>query len=84
MDQLLSAGDAARRLGVTPAAVRFMAARGDLAVAARTEGGVKLFRLADVEALRSWREARAERRARALSNLPPPTQQKRRRVAPAA
>ncbi len=67
MEQLLSAGEAARRLGVTPSAVRFMAERGDLPVAATTEGGVRLFRLPEVESLRAWREARTERRARTKS-----------------
>lgn len=68
MEKLLSAGEAARRLGVTPSAVRFMANRGDLPVAATTEGGVRLFRLPDVESLRAWREARKERRARTLGS----------------
>jgi DNA-binding transcriptional MerR regulator len=66
-EPLLTASDVARRLGVSAAAVRFMARRGDLAVAVTTERGVRLFRMADVEALRTWRATRAERRARVRS-----------------
>jgi DNA-binding transcriptional MerR regulator len=84
MDQLLTAGDAARRLGVTSSAVRWMAARGDLPVAVTTEGGVRLFRVGDVEALRAWRDARSERRARARGQEPDAKNNERRRVAPAA
>jgi DNA-binding transcriptional MerR regulator len=66
-EPLLTASDVARRLGVSSTAVRFMARRGDLAVAVTTERGIRLFRSADVEALRAWRATRTERRARALS-----------------
>lgn len=59
IEQFLSAADAARILDVTPAAIRAMAGRGALPVSAKTEGGMHLFRRADVEALAS---RRAERR----------------------
>ena len=47
----LSTADAAHVLGVTPAAVRLMAKRGDLAVSAKTKGGIHLFLPIDVDAL---------------------------------
>ena len=49
--RFLSTADASRVLGVTPATVRLMARRGDLPVAAMTEGGMHLFRRTAVEAL---------------------------------
>lgn len=51
----LSAADAARVLAVTPATVRHMQRRGDLPVAAKTEGGVHLFLREDVERLAAER-----------------------------
>ena len=48
--KLLTAADAARRLGVTPAAVVTMERTGKL-TALRTEGGMRLFVLDDVERL---------------------------------
>ncbi len=47
----LSPSEASRVLGVTPATVRLMVRRGDLIVAALTEGGMRLFERKDVEAL---------------------------------
>lgn len=47
----LSTADAARVLGLTASAVRLMVRRGELPVAARTEGGIQLLRRPDVEAL---------------------------------
>ncbi len=47
---LLTVADAARRLGVTPAAVVAMERAGKLP-ALRTEGGMRLFMLEDVERL---------------------------------
>lgn len=55
MDRYMTAGDAAQILKVTPAAVRLMADRGDLQVAARTEGGIRLFDRSDVEHLAAQR-----------------------------
>jgi DNA-binding transcriptional MerR regulator len=47
----LSTADAARLLGVTPAAVRGTARRGALPVATTTESGIRLFHRAEVAAL---------------------------------
>jgi hypothetical protein len=56
-NRFLSTADASRVLGVTPATIRLMVRRGDLAVSAMTEGGMHLFRRGHVERL-------ARRRAR--------------------
>ena len=56
--RFLSTADASRVLGVTPAAVRLMVRRGDLPVAAMTEGGMHLFRRPDVDGLVSRRAGR--------------------------
>lgn len=58
MDRLLTAADAARILVVTPATVRLMVRRGDLAVAASTPGGIRLFNEDDVRALAAKRAER--------------------------
>ncbi len=58
MPTYLTSADAARTLGVTPAAVRQMERRGDLKVAARTEGGIRLFRRLDVDRLTARRAKR--------------------------
>jgi predicted transcriptional regulator len=63
--KLLSTADAARLLGVTPAAVRLMITNRRLKVAAETEGGIHLFRRSDVEKLASRRELARRRRERA-------------------
>jgi len=63
----LTAADAGRILGVTPATVRLMVRRGDLRVAAMTESGLRLFRRVVVEKLAS---RRAKQRRAAL--LPEP------------
>lgn len=60
MKQFLTAGDAAQILSVTPAAVRAMADRGDLEVAATTESGIRLFERATVEHLAAERYADKE------------------------
>jgi len=57
-EMYLTGGDAARVLGVTPATVRLMAQRGELTPAAETEGGIRLFRREDVEALARKRAKR--------------------------
>lgn len=49
MDAFLTPADASRLLRVTPATVRLMVRRGELPVAAKTEGGIHLFRRQDVE-----------------------------------
>lgn len=58
MTTLLGPADAARILRVTPATIRQMEARGVLALAARTEGGMRLFLRKDVEALARTRSQR--------------------------
>jgi len=60
--QFLSAADAARVLDVTPAAVRAMAHRGALPVAAMTEGGMHLFSRTEVEVLARRRAKRQQPR----------------------
>ncbi len=60
MDTLLSVADASRILGVTPQTVRLMVRRGTLTVAARTEGGIRLFRRPDVERLAADRAAQVQ------------------------
>jgi excisionase family DNA binding protein len=58
--RFLSTSDAARVLGLTPAAVRLIVKRGELAATGMTEGGIHLFQRADVEALAHRREAKAK------------------------
>ena len=58
MEILLSPADASRILGLTPQGVRWMERRGALKVVARTEGGIRLFRRADVERLAADRRGR--------------------------
>lgn len=60
MDTYLTAGDAAPILEVTPAAVRDMADRGDLEIAAKTESGIRLFEREAVEHLAAKRYADKE------------------------
>ena len=60
MDKFLSTADAAKILGVTPATVRLMARERKLPPAAQTEGGINLFRIADVKSLAASRTARKE------------------------
>jgi len=51
MQVFLSAADAGRVLKLTPSGIRQMSRRGELKAAARTEGGIRLFRKSDVERL---------------------------------
>jgi DNA-binding transcriptional MerR regulator len=51
MERFLTPADVARRLGITPAAVRAMERRGTLRAVARTERGARLFKATDVTAL---------------------------------
>jgi excisionase family DNA binding protein len=62
MEPLLTAADAARILDVVPATVRMMALSGRLPVAAKTEGGIRLFSREDVETLARQRALSAEAR----------------------
>jgi DNA-binding transcriptional MerR regulator len=59
MGEFLLTADVARLVGVTPAAVRAAAISGRLAVAATSEGGVRLFRRTDVEQFCREREKKA-------------------------
>ena len=68
MEEYLSPADAARRLGVTPAAVRLMRRNGVLPIAARTEGGIYLFRPGDVDDLRQRRAQKVGGGSRGRSN----------------
>ncbi len=72
MERLLGPADAARILGVVPATVRAMALSGRLPPAAMTEGGVRLFRRADVERLAADRAAKARREQSAALTIPAP------------
>lgn len=60
MKTFLTPADAARILEVTPSAVRLMAGRGELRIAATTESGIRLFERADVEALAKKRAKEAD------------------------
>lgn len=62
METYMSVADASRILGVTTQTVRLMIRRGDLPVTARTEGGIHLFRRADVEGLAAQRAMSGQRR----------------------
>jgi excisionase family DNA binding protein len=61
MELFLSVADASRILGVTPQTVRLMVRRGRLGVAAKTVGGIQLFRADQVERLAAARRERAGR-----------------------
>lgn len=60
MEMYLSVADVARVLGVTPQMVRLLARQGTLVPAARTVGGIQLFRQEDAERLAAERERRRE------------------------
>lgn len=61
MQTFLTPADAARILKVTPSAVRLIADRGELRIAATTESGIRLFERSDVKALAKKRAEQAER-----------------------
>ncbi len=62
MEMFLSVADASRILNVTPQTVRLMVRRRTLAVAAKTVGGIQLFRMDQVEQLAAARQAQGGRR----------------------
>ncbi len=64
MNTLLTPADAARLLGCTPATVRQMENKGTLKAAAKTEGGIRLFRREDVERLAKKRAKKGDRDAK--------------------
>lgn len=69
MERYLSAPEAAPILGVTVQTVYSIVRRGELKPAATTEGGMYLFRRADVEHVAAERAARPRRRGM-LTALP--------------
>ncbi len=69
MEQYLSAPEAAPVLGVTVQTVYGLVRRGKLCPAAATEGGMYLFRRADVERVAAERAAHPKRRG-TLAALP--------------
>ena len=64
MSQFLSTADAARILGVTPAAIRAMERAGRLPAAGRTRSGIRLFRHSDVQRAAKRRISRRDDRGR--------------------
>lgn len=60
MERYLTVADAGRVLGLTAASVRRLESLGELPVAATTEGGIRLFRKADVMACARERQKRKE------------------------
>ncbi len=62
MERYLSAPEAAPVLGVTVQTVYGLVKRGELPLAATTEGGMYLFRREDVEHVAAERAARPKRR----------------------
>jgi DNA-binding transcriptional MerR regulator len=64
MRKYLSVAGVGRRLQLTSAAVRSIADRGTLRIAAKTESGTRLFNPADVERLARARQGTRERRSR--------------------
>lgn len=69
MQQYLSAPEAAPIIGVTVQTVYGLVKRGELSLAATTEGGMYLFSRSDVERLAAERAERPKRRG-ALAALP--------------
>ncbi|HLG74673.1 MAG TPA: MerR family transcriptional regulator [Chloroflexota bacterium] len=62
MDELLLPGEAARLLGLTPAGVKAIEARGQLR-GFRTSGGYRLYQRTDIMALAERREQQRRERA---------------------
>jgi excisionase family DNA binding protein len=56
--RFLTASEAARRLDMSASGVRWAAERGELPIAARTPGGMRLFSESDVEGYRQRRAAK--------------------------
>jgi DNA-binding transcriptional MerR regulator len=56
--RFLTASEAARRLDMSASGVRLVAERGDLPIAARTPGGMRLFTESDVEVYRQRRTSK--------------------------
>jgi excisionase family DNA binding protein len=73
MERYLSAPEAAPIIGVTVQTVYGLVKRGELPLAATTEGGMYLFSRRDVERLATERAERPKRRG-ALAALPTPAE----------
>jgi DNA-binding transcriptional MerR regulator len=58
-DDLMTAGDAARILGLSADMVRVLARNGRLVAAVRSVSGVRMFRRADIEELAEMRRQKA-------------------------
>ena len=58
-DDLMTAGDAARILGLSPDMVRVLARNGRLVPAVQSVSGVRMFRRADIEKLAEVRRRKA-------------------------
>lgn len=58
--RLLLTSDVARRLGVTPAAIRALERRGRIHAAVTTEKGMRLYAIAEVERVIAERTARRD------------------------
>lgn len=71
MERYLTANDAASEMGVTETTVLNMAKRGELAVAAETRSGIRLYRPEDVRRLAAERAA-AGKRGRRSEPVPTP------------
>lgn len=56
--KFMAVSEVARALGMSASGVRYAAEHGDLTVAARTPGGMRLFTEADVEGYRQRRAAK--------------------------
>ncbi len=57
----LTTGDVAKRFGVTNQYIQLLAKKGKLPVAMRTAGGIRLFRLSDIEAIAEERRVNPPR-----------------------
>jgi hypothetical protein len=62
VDTLMTAGEVARELERSHTRILQLARSGELPVAAKTAGGMHLFRLADVDAYRAYRAERQQPR----------------------
>jgi DNA-binding transcriptional MerR regulator len=61
--EFMTAGDAAKEVGITAMGIKAAADRGALPVAATTSGGIRLFRRIDVENFKKAREEYVRGRA---------------------
>ena len=64
MPEYLTSGDVAKETGFTPMGIKAASDRGELPVAAITRGGIRLFKLEDVEKFKRDREQNPRRSLR--------------------